>query len=80
VDEGIDTGNIIAQARIEPTDKDSFVTYPYLLTEKAIPMVDKAIRDILAGDLKTTAIEGQSEVWYHPGVVQYLVGRLRGVK
>jgi methionyl-tRNA formyltransferase len=80
VDEGIDTGNIIAQARIEPTDKDSFVTYPYLLTEKAIPMVDRAIRDILAGDLKTTAIEGQSEVWYHPGVVQYLMGRLRGVK
>jgi folate-dependent phosphoribosylglycinamide formyltransferase PurN len=80
VDEGIDTGNIIAQARIEPTPQDSFVTYPYLLTEKAIPLITKAINDIQNEQLKTVAIEGQSEVWYHPGFVQYLVGRLRGVK
>jgi folate-dependent phosphoribosylglycinamide formyltransferase PurN len=80
VDEGIDTGSIIAQEKITPTARDSFVTYPYLLTDKALPMLTQAIKDIAAGKLQTKKITGNSAVWYHPGFVQYLLGWIRGVK
>jgi folate-dependent phosphoribosylglycinamide formyltransferase PurN len=80
VDAGIDTGNIIAQERIDPSGNDSFVTYPFLLTQKALPLLSKAIRDIKAGNLQTNPVNGVSEVWYHPGFFQYVAGWLRGVK
>jgi methionyl-tRNA formyltransferase len=80
VDEGIDTGNIIAQKRISPTAQDSFATYPYLLTAAALPTIVESIRAVRDGQLKTSKPEGKSAVWYHPGLIQYLVGRRRGVK
>jgi methionyl-tRNA formyltransferase len=80
VDEGIDTGNIIVQKRIQPTDKDSFATYPYLLTAAALPSIVESIRAVRDGTLKTWQPEGNSAVWYHPGLIQYIVGWWRGVK
>jgi methionyl-tRNA formyltransferase len=80
VDEGIDTGNIIAQANITPEATDSFVTYPYLLTEKALPLLVQAIKDARDNKLQTRQASGNSAVWYHPGFVQYLLGCLRGVR
>ncbi len=80
VDEGIDTGHIIDQAIIRPGNTDNFVTYPFLLTAKAIPILVKAIRDVRAGKLKTRPIEGESRVWYHPGLLQYIRARMRGIK
>ncbi len=80
VDEGIDTGNIIGQAKIDPQADDSFVTYPYLQTAAALPLLLEATRNALAGPLKTTAIQGPSRVWYHPGFFSYLTGRLRGIR
>lgn len=80
VDEGIDTGNIIAQDRIAPEPADSFVTYPYLLTERALPLLVQAIEDITQNALKNTPTKGASAVWYHPGFFQYLKGWLRGVR
>ena len=80
VDEGIDTGNIIAQGIIAPEAKDSFVTYPFLQTAKALDLIVKAVRDFQAGTLKTTPIAGASKVWYHPGLFEYLGFALRGVR
>jgi phosphoribosylglycinamide formyltransferase-1 len=80
VDEGIDTGQIISQEKIAPRADDSFVTYPYLQTAAALPLLLEATRDALAGTLKTTAIHGPSRVWYHPGFFSYLSGRLRGIR
>jgi methionyl-tRNA formyltransferase len=80
VDEGIDTGNIITQATIEPTAEDSFVTYPYLQTAAALPLLIEAIRNCLTGQLQSKPISGSSKVWYHPGALQYLQARLRGVR
>ena len=79
VDAGIDTGNIIGQAKIAPQAEDSFVTYPYLQTAAALPFLLEAARNALAGTLKTTTIQGPSRVWYHPGFFSYLGGRLRGI-
>ena len=80
VDEGIDTGNIIAQAPVEYSNSDSFVTYPFLQTAAALPILTKAIQDEAAGKLETKSVTGQSAIWYHPGLTQYLRGLLRGVK
>ena len=80
VDEGIDTGNIVAQALITPEENDSFVTYPFLQTAKALDLLVDAIKDEMAGRLKTRPISGKSEVWYHPGFFQYIGLALRGVR
>jgi phosphoribosylglycinamide formyltransferase 1 len=80
IDSGIDTGDIIAQAVISPSADDNFVSYPFLQTAAALPLLIQAVRDALAGQLKPTPVEGESAVWYHPGFLGYLRGRLRGIK
>ncbi len=80
VDEGIDTGGIIAQAIIEPKPADSFVTYAYLQTAAALPLLLAAIKNTLAGSLETQTHQGPSRLWYHPGFFGYIFGRLRGVR
>ena len=80
VDAGIDTGNIISQAKIAPQADDSFVTYPYLQTAAALPLLLEAVRNAIAGTLKTITIQGTSRVWYHPGFFSYLIGKLRGIR
>jgi methionyl-tRNA formyltransferase len=80
VDPGIDTGEIMAQALIAPTRQDSFVTYPYLPLAAALPLLVDSVGKALRGELAVWPAEGQSGVWYHPGLFQYLIGRARGVK
>jgi folate-dependent phosphoribosylglycinamide formyltransferase PurN len=80
VDPGIDTGAIVAQALIDPTKQDSFVTYPYLQLAAALPLLVDSVGKALRGELAVRPAEGQSGVWYHPGLFQYLIGRARGVK
>jgi len=80
VDEGIDTGAIIAQAVIAPDAADNFASYPYLQTAKALELVADAIAAAEHSTLKTVPISGASQVWYHPGLFQYLGNALRGVR
>ncbi len=80
VDEGIDTGHIIAQALISPAAIDTYMSYPYLQVAAALPLLAMAIRTISAGTLMTTIRNGPSTIWHHPGFFQYLRARLRGVK
>lgn len=76
VDKGIDTGSIIAQATISPAAEDTFSTYPYLQTAKAIPLLELAVADAMAGRLSTTASRSaKSQLWSHPTVWQYLKNR-----
>jgi phosphoribosylglycinamide formyltransferase 1 len=80
IDEGIDTGNIIAQARITLEKDDSFATYPYLQTAAALPLLSAAIDAVMSGTLGTTAVQGPSRVWYHPGFFTYILRCWRGVR
>jgi len=81
VDSGIDTGDVIGQTRIAPTEQDCFITYPYLQTVAALPLLSGAVDAVLLGTLEVKKVGGNSAVWYHPGVFQYLLGWwLRGVK
>jgi folate-dependent phosphoribosylglycinamide formyltransferase PurN len=78
VDAGIDTGAIIAQALIQPTAEDNFVTYPLLQQAAGLPLLKQAVRDALNGTLQQQpAPAGQSRLWSHPTLAEYLRNRKR---
>jgi folate-dependent phosphoribosylglycinamide formyltransferase PurN len=82
IDEGIDTGDIVAQALIRPSNADNFATYPLLQIAIAIPLLKQAVRDAFRSKLETNVShDGKSRLWSHPTAFQYLKYRLtRGVR
>jgi folate-dependent phosphoribosylglycinamide formyltransferase PurN len=80
VDAGIDTGDVLGQDLIRPGPEDSFATYPYLQIAAALPMLDQSVRHALVRPLTGKKVEGESAVWYHPGIGQYLGGLTRGLR
>ncbi len=81
VDPGIDTGAVIARQIIPLNKKDNFVTYPLLQLGEGIPLLKKAIKNILQNRLVLIDSPGQSRLWSHPGFFQYLYHRiLKGKK
>lgn len=81
VDPGIDTGGILYQSRVEPTEQDNFFTYPALQYAVGMPLLLRAVSDALAGPLHPRANEGErSALWSHPSLFEYLRnGCSRGV-
>lgn len=79
VDTGIDTGGVLAQARIQPTTRDNFATYPYLQYAAALPILPHVIKSVLSGNVQpSTPPPGESRLWSHPTLFQYvrvLVGK-----
>lgn len=81
VDTGIDTGPIVAQARIAPAPADDFTTYPLLQLAAGIPLLIDAIRSARDGHItETPAPAGRSRLWTHPTALEYVRHRLRGVR
>ena len=76
VDAGIDTGGIIDQRLITVSHKDNFITYPLLQLAEGIPLMKKAIADIFENRLTLSDSPGESRLWYHPGIFQYLYFRI----
>lgn len=77
VDKGIDTGGILYQALIPVTAKDNFVTYPYLQLGEGLPLLKKAVKDAVEGQLKPwPVVKEKGKVWYHPGFWQFLYHRI----
>jgi hypothetical protein len=79
VDPGIDTGPILAQARIVATRADTFATLPYLQLAAGIPILVAAIAAVLEGRMEPVPSfdASASMLWYHPGAFEYLVRRIR---
>jgi folate-dependent phosphoribosylglycinamide formyltransferase PurN len=78
VDEGIDTGIVLRQAIIEPTEADNFATYPVLQVAAGIPLLVSVIEDFMDGRLAAQAPPaGHSALWSHPTLGEYLLGRIR---
>lgn len=48
---GVDTGNIIFQARTQATKRDNFATYPYLQIAGGVKILSQAICDVLDGNV-----------------------------
>jgi folate-dependent phosphoribosylglycinamide formyltransferase PurN len=72
VDEGVDTGAVLYQARFSATPQDNFITYFYIQAGTARPLVIKAIEDALSGQLRPEKVDLPSQQFYHPTLWQYL--------
>lgn len=81
VDQGIDTGGILYQDVIHPNRADRFCTYPIHQIAKAIPLMIKALNDVLNNQLVIQPKVASSNLWYHPTLFEYLKNWLfKGVK
>jgi folate-dependent phosphoribosylglycinamide formyltransferase PurN len=78
VDAGIDTGGIVAQARVERGPRDNFVTLPLLQYEAGVPLLIAAVREALAGRVRTVPSldASTSALHHHPGLLEYVRNRL----
>lgn len=72
VDEGVDTGAVLYQARFEATPKDNFITYFYIQAAIAQPLAISAVEDALAGNLRPIEVRLPSQQFYHPTLWFYL--------
>ena len=81
VDEGIDTGDILYQATINPKKDDNFCTYPYLQFIEGIKLLKIVIDNLFANNLKPYSRDLTSKLWYHPTIIEYIKNYLTiGVK
>ncbi|HVM18197.1 MAG TPA: formyl transferase [Gaiellaceae bacterium] len=81
VDEGVDTGGVLAQARIDPGPRDGFATYPLLQLAAGLPLLLDALPAVAAGEARTVEPPArESRLWTHPTIGEYLRARLRGVR
>ena len=73
VDKGIDTGGILYQNKLALNHQDNFTTYPYLQLGEGLPLLKKAVEDVVYGKLKQDITPTVlSNLWYHPTIWQYL--------
>lgn len=74
IDEGIDTGGVIAQATFQISREDSFVTYPYLHLAVGLPLLINAVEQILNDNLETKKKVPNlaSKLRFHPTIWGYL--------
>jgi folate-dependent phosphoribosylglycinamide formyltransferase PurN len=80
VDEGVDTGGVLYQARVEPTADDNITTYQHLQAAVAQPLIVRAVEDALSGSLRPRRVELPSRQWFHPTIWGYLrTGLAQGV-
>lgn len=81
VDSGIDTGSIVAQARVAHSAEDNFTTYPWLQLASGLELLDAALEQAARGALPSMHNGLDSKLWHHPTWLQYLWARwTKGVK
>jgi Formyl transferase len=77
IDAGIDTGDVLYQARLAPTPRDNYATFPYLQLAAALPLITMAAQDVLGGTMRPRKIAQQSRLWSHPTLWGYVATGLR---
>ncbi|MCD1116963.1 formyl transferase [Chryseobacterium turcicum] len=81
VDEGIDTGNIIAQKQIVPNSHDNFSTYPMLQLSIGVKLLVEAVDNYFNERIVISKEKGKSKLYYHPTIWGYMYHRIsRGIK
>jgi methionyl-tRNA formyltransferase len=77
IDEGIDTGDVLYQERLELGWKDvSSISFLIALPVGAKLML-RALQDALSGNLKPFIARGKSQIFYPPTLLQYIWYGLR---
>lgn len=72
VDEGVDTGAVLHQARFKATPRDNFLTYFFIQAAVARPLAITAVEEALAGHLRPVKVDLPSQQFYHPTLWFYL--------
>ncbi len=81
IDKGIDTGGILNQGHVDISVKDNFSTYMYLQFAEGIVQLKKTINEILETTNTIKKGSGESKLWSHPTLWEYLYHRwVNGVK
>lgn len=84
IDQGLDTGPVLKQARIPIGSLDNFSTYTYLQVGIGLPLYIKAIEEILDGRVVVSPLPGfdsvPSQLYYHPTLWSYLANLKRGIR
>ena len=85
VDNGIDTGRILARARFDTSPTDTIVTYPYLHLAAGLPLLIDLVRAVLNGQQMAPIDDGSppadSRLFTHPTLWGYLrLWATRGVR
>ena len=77
VDRGLDTGAILEQKQTSPSAEDSFFTYDWFQLGEGLPLLKKAVKDLLAGTarVKPPLLDG-SGVCSDPTLREYLWHRI----
>lgn len=76
VDQGIDSGEIIAQKILEATAEDNFKTYPILQYAGGIQCLRNYLEKKERND-QNEQLTSTSSLWYHPTIWQYLFGKVK---
>lgn len=71
VDKGVDTGDVLYQARSTFTPEDNFQTYHFAQMAQAAPLMIKALDDAIAGDLKPYRPDLPSQQFFMPTLWGY---------
>jgi hypothetical protein len=80
VDEGVDTGEVLYQARVDFAENDNIATYQHRQMAVALPLVIAAVKDALAGHLQRQQVLLPSQQWFHPTLWGYFrTGLTQGV-
>ena len=85
VDEGIDTGGVLARATFDISPDDSVVTYPYLHLVAGLPHLADQVNRVLAGE-KPSPLEEDippdgTRLYFHPTLWEYVRQRMiKGVR
>ncbi len=80
VDEGVDTGSVLYQARVEFAPEDTIASYQHVQAVHALPLFARAIEDALADRLQPRQIDLPSQQFFPPTLWGYLAtGITRGV-
>jgi len=79
VDQGIDTGGVLARATFGVTDEDTIATYPYLHLAAGLPLLGDQVDRVVAGQMPSPLVDqdpdGASRLRLHPTLWEY--GRRR---
>ena len=80
VDEGVDTGAVLHQRRVEFSPRDTIATYQLVQMAAALPLLARAIEEALDGRLAPHTVDLPSRQYFPPTLGQYVFnGCLRGV-
>jgi methionyl-tRNA formyltransferase len=77
VDEGVDTGSVIAQVFTTPTKEDNFTTYPILQTAIGIEALKEVLPKVITGKYEIKKQIEKGKMYYQPTVMEYALMKVK---